>query len=172
VKTLRPWTKAGLVSLGLGLALVLGGVVAAVRDYYSDVPAVEKAGGMYGFGQVLLFIAASGVAALIPLAVGLIWLRPVEKFWRVLNRVALASALTGLVALAANLFAGSSTNLWMLLAQARIGMMPLTALALLACGVIAPLPRHRWLLIAAATCDSLIFTGVFLVHFVIPGMSR
>ena len=172
VQTLRPWVKTGLVLLGLTLALVIGGVVAAVRDHFSEVSAVEKAGGMYGFGQVLLFIAASGVAALIPLTVGLIWMRPVEKFWRGLAGVAVVSALTGIVALGANRVAGTSTAFWVLLAQARIGMMPLTALALLACALIAPQPRHRWILIGAAACDSLIFASVFLVHFVIPGMSR
>ena len=171
MKTLRPWSKAGIVLLGLALALVIGGVVAAARDYFSEVSAVEKAGGMYGFGQVLLFIAASGVAALIPLSVGLIWLRPVEKFWIGLNRAAWVSALTGLLALAAHLLSGSATSVWVLLAQARIGMMPLTALALLAGAVIAPLPRHRRVLIGAAACDSLIFTGAFLIHFVIPGIN-
>jgi hypothetical protein len=133
---------------------------------------VDKAGGMHGFGQLLLFLAVSGVVAVIPLALGLIWLRPVTRFWRLLAGAARLTALTGVLALVANLAASSAQNLWMLAAQVRIGLMPLTALALLACGVIAPLPRHRWILIGAAVCNCVIFAGVVLVHFVLPGLNR
>jgi hypothetical protein len=172
VKPLRPWAKVAIVLLGFGLAWAVGLVVCAVCDHYSKVPEVEKAGGMYGFGQLLLFLAVSGVVAVIPLALGLIWLRPIARFWRLLTGVAFLLALSGVVALVANLADGSAQNLWMLAAQVRIGLMPLTALALLACGIIAPLPRHRWVLIGAAVCDGVIFAGVILVHFVLPGLNR
>jgi hypothetical protein len=77
---------------------------------------------------------------------------------------------TGLWSLAVIVWAGHSPSIWLLLAQARFGLMPLTALALLTCALFAPRTRHRWLLLAAAVTDGAIFTGVVLVKFVLPGL--
>lgn len=163
MNALRPLAKVGIVLLGLGVAAVIAGVAVAVRDHFFQVPAVEKAGGMYAFGNLLAGIAVFGVAALVPIALALYWLRPVERFWSAVTAAASAWAVTSLVALAVNRWFSQTPSVGMFLAQARVGIMPLTALALLTCAVFAPLARHRWLLASAATADGLIFIGVGLV---------
>ncbi len=153
--------------LGLAVALASGWVAVDLRDRFSPVPTAEKAGGMYGFGDFLLGIAVAGLVALVPLGLGLYWLRPLEKFWRWLSRFGIAWALSGFVALAINHWSQPPVGLWTLLGNIRFGLMPLTSLALLSCALFAPLPQHRRLLAAAAAVDGVTFVAVVLLKFVL-----
>jgi hypothetical protein len=165
MKALRPSAKSGIVLLGLFVALMMAWLAVAVRQHFEGPDALASQG-MYAFGEMLLGVAVFGVLALCPIALGLYWLRSVGKFWAALVPGAMLYASTGLAALGAILLAGQSTGGWMLLAQARFGLMPLGALALLVCACFAPQARHRWLLGGAAFADGAIFAAIVLVHFV------
>jgi hypothetical protein len=124
--------------------------------------------GMQAFGDLLLGVAVFGALALVPLSIGLYWLRPVARVWPVLSWSAVFYAMTGLLALAASGRLRALAGNLALLSDARIGIMPLSALVLLAAGLLAPQPRWRWMLAGAALLDGAIFSGVALVHFVLP----
>lgn len=125
---------------------------------------------MYGFGDLLLGVAVFGVLALAPVGLALYWLRPVARFWSVLQWGAIIFALTGFLAVAVNHWATTALGGWLFLANARFGLMPLSALALLICALFAPQARQRWLLLAAAITDGALFAGVLLVKVVLPGL--
>ena len=79
-------------------------------------------------------------------------------------------ALTGPLTLVIEKWLRAALGPWAILADARVGIMPLSALALLTCGIFAPQVRHRWLLIGAAAADGVIFVCVVLFHFVLPSL--
>jgi len=168
MNTLRLPAKIGAVALGLVVAFAVAWIAVEVRQRTTQGPDAQASAGMYAFGDLLLGVAVFGVIALLPLALGLYWLRPVARFWSALVGGALLFAMTGILALAAGLIAGGSTSSWLLLAHVRFGLMPLSALALLACALFAPQPRQRWLLLVSAMSDGIIFVGVVLVKFVLP----
>lgn len=81
-------------------------------------------------------------------------------------------ALTGLLSLAFNWWSSDYKNGWLMLAQLRIGIMPLTALTLVTCALFAPQVRHRWILIVTGLIEGGIFAGVVIVKLVLPGLGR
>jgi hypothetical protein len=168
VKALRPSVKVGVILLGLVVAMVIAWFAVAIEHRMNPLPPEEASGGMAAFGDLVLYLAVFGVTALVPLALGLYWLRAVARFWSALTWGAGPFALTGLAALVAIIWVGHTTSSWILLAHARFGLMPLSALALLTCAIIARRPRHRWLLFAAAVVDGGIFGGYLLVNIVLP----
>ena len=140
-------------------ALVVGFVSVYVRHRLFPLPPAEAAGGMAAFADLLQVIAVSGVTALVPLGAALYWLRNVERFWTTLQWSGTLFAVTGWLALLTFVVETKSTSIWMLLTDARIGMMPLSALALATCAALAPRARERWWLFAAACSDGLMFVG-------------
>lgn len=157
---LRPSAKVGIIFLGLVVAAVIAWVAVDISQRMSHVPAAERAGAMYAFGDMLFGVAVFGVAALVPIGLALYWLRPVGKFWVILSRLAIVWALTGFIAIAINHWSMPPMGWWTLLGNVRFGLMPLTALALVAAALFAPLAHFRWTLAAAAACDGLAFVGV------------
>jgi len=152
-----------MVMLGLVAAVALVWCAVVLRDRFSQVPAVEKAGGMYAFGDFALGLAVFGVAALVPAGLALYWLRPVIAFWTLAARVALGWAVLGMVGVAVWLAAPATQGWPELLAFARVGVMPLTSLGLAVASFFAPLPRERWILLGVAIADGLMFAVVVLV---------
>ncbi|MES1167070.1 MAG: hypothetical protein ABUL68_03630 [Pseudomonadota bacterium] len=172
MKAPRPSVKIGLVLLGLLAAYAVAWLAVDLRQRaYQEGPDAQTYGAMYAFGDLLLGIAVFGVFALVPAALALYWLRPVVWFWSILLWIAMAFASTGVFALAFIVRAGNSTGNGMLLAQARIFLMPLSALALLTISLFAPRTHHRWLLLAAAVTDGAIFGGIVLVKFILPRLA-
>lgn len=167
MSSLRPSAKVGIVVLGFILAAAMAWCGVELRDRFSHVPAAEKAGGMYAFGDLLLAVAIFGVVALVPIGLALYWLKPVEKFWIGLARVALVWAVTGLVAIAINHSAVPPLGWWTLLANLRFGIMPLAALGLMTAALFAPGVRQRWWLIVAGLCDGLAFATVVIIALVL-----
>ena len=154
--------------LGLVVAFGAGWLAVGLRQLATDGPDARAASGMYAAGDMMFGIAVFGLLALVPLAVGLFWLRPVTRFWSILTGCALGYALTGLPAMIVvhgfqQLFGAMS-----FFAVARVGMMPFGALALFLCALFAPVARQRWLLLAAAGADAVLFAGFVVVHFVFP----
>ena len=163
MQALRPPAKIGIVVLGFAVALAIAWLAVDIRQRATQGPDAQAASGMYAGGDMILGIAVFGMIALVPIALALLWLRPVAWFWSALVGGAMLFALTGLVALAANLWGKHPANGWILLTHVRIGMMPLSALAFLACALFAPQPRHRWLFFGAAIMDGVLFAGMLLV---------
>jgi hypothetical protein len=172
VKAPRPSVKIGLFLLGLLTAYTLAWLAVDLRQrVYQEGPDAQTYGAMYAFGDLLLGVAVFGMLALGPVALALYWLRSIAWFWSVLLWTAMAFALTSVCALAFIVLVGNSPGNGMLLAQARIFLMPLSALALLTFSLFAPRTHHRWLLLAAAVTDGAIFGGIVLVKFILPRLA-
>src|SRR5438067_153767 len=89
------------------IGLILAGYVAAVLIAFGALAirlastrgSAQASGGMYAFGDSLLFLAVFGVAALAPTTGALYFLRSHRLFWTVLAVLALVIAVTGLAAI-------------------------------------------------------------------------
>lgn len=167
---LRPAAKTGLVILGFLLAFAAAWIVVAVRIHFTQGPEAQASSGMYAAGDSILGIGVFGLLSLIPLAFALYWLRPVERFWTILGWIAATAAFSGFVALGARMLATDWKNPWLILADARIALMPLTSLAFATCAIFAPQPRFRWKLLIAAVSDVVVISGIVLVQFVLPAL--
>ena len=168
VQTLRPAAKAGIVCGGFTAALAVSWVAVAIRQRLTQGPEAQASSGMYAFGDLALGVIVFGVLALGPLGLGLFWLRPVARFWATVTWFALAYACTSPVALVVSGWQRASAGSWALLADARIGVMPLGALVLAAGGLFAPQPRSRWILVATALVEGGLFAGIVFAKFVLP----
>ena len=168
MQTLRPAAKAGIVLGGFTAAFAVSWAAVAIRQRLTQGPEAQASSGMYAFGDLALGFIMFGGLALVPLGLGLFWLRPVARFWSTATWVALAYACTSPVALVVSGWLRAPAGSWALLADARIGVMPLGALALATGGLFAPQPRSRWILIGAALMDGGFFAAIVFVKFVLP----
>jgi len=171
MKPLRPSVKVAIVLAGLVVALGAAALAVFFRQQLTQGPEADASSGMYAFGDLLLGIAVFGAVALVPLALGLFWLRAVPRFWTVLAWGALAYAATGPLALVVSGWLRPETGLASLLADARVGSMPLSAFAWFVCAAFAPATRPRWWLAGAGLADGIIFAGVVVVKFLVPAIT-
>jgi len=154
---MKPFQKVALVAGGYLVCLLIASAAVALRIAVTDGPASQAAGGMYGFGDVTLFVAAFGVSALVPTGVALFFLRAHRTFWKVLSTLVVATAATGVAA--AILFAvgrsapASRLAMWAGLSVLRILVSPLLALAFLVCAVFSPHRPSRIAFLAAAAIE-------------------
>ena len=162
---LRPAMKIGIIVAGFAVALVVALVAMGIR---AELNAADPSQGMQAFGDMVFGMVVFTVLALLPLGLGLYWLRPVTRFWTNLAWIVAGYALTGPLALLISGSLRSSLGNWSLLGDIRIGTMPLSALAMATCALFAPSPRLRIILFAAAFLDGAIFAGVILLRFVLP----
>src|ERR1039458_7006482 len=65
------------------------------RSYRHPAPDI---GSKWAFGDLLLFLAVFGIAALLPTGMAFFFLRPYRLFWTVLSIVAVVLAVTGVFA--------------------------------------------------------------------------
>jgi hypothetical protein len=153
-----PSFKAGVVAGGVVAAFLIALAVVALRVALTSGPAGQASSGMFAFGDALLFVGVFGAAALVPVAAGLFWLRPVRWFWMVLAGLSLGVTATSLVA--AVVFAagtGTSTSpmaAWDGLALLRILAAPFLAFGFLVCAVISPHRSPRFLLLASTLVEA------------------
>ena len=162
---LRPAVKIGIVLVGFAVALVIAGVAMGIR---AQLNAADPSQGMQAFGDLVLGMVVFTVLALLPLGLGLYWLRSVTRFWTLLASAVAGYGLTGPLALLVSGPLRPSLGNWALFGDIRIGTMPLSALALATCGLFAPSRRLRMILLGAAFLDGAIFAGVILFRFVLP----
>ena len=162
---LRPAVKIGIVVAGFTVALVVALVAMGIR---AELNAADPSQGMQAFGDMVLGMVVFTVLALLPLGLGLYWLRPVTRFWTILVATAASYALTGPPALLVSGPLRLSLGNWALLGDIRIGTMPLSALAVATCSLFAPTPRLRLILLGAAILDGALIAGVILFRFVLP----
>jgi hypothetical protein len=155
---MRPLPKVALVAGGYAACLALAFLAEALRVAATGGPARQAAGGMYGFGDMVLFATVFGVAALVPTGAALYFLRPFATFWKVTSISSVAVAVTG-VAAAVLFVAGRGGTVGPLAACAeysvlRIFAAPLLALAFLVCAALAPSRAPRIAFLAAALMEA------------------
>jgi hypothetical protein len=161
---MRAPAKVGLVIAGyVGAVLVAWGGV-AIYIAATAGPDRVASGGMYAFGDTLLFLAIFAAAAVPPTGAALFFLRPYPSFWRALAIAAIAIAVTGFSAVgvyfAAQVADASRTvQDWSMYAILRILAAPLFALAFLLGGVMSPDRPARIALWAATLSEAAVFAA-------------
>jgi hypothetical protein len=155
---MRPLHKVALVAGGYAACLVLAFLAEALRVAATGGPARQAAGGMYGFGDMVLFAAVFGVSALVPTGAALYFLRPFAAFWKASSISSVAIAATG-VAAAVLFVVGRGGTVGPLAACAefsvlRIFAAPLLALAFLVCAAFAPLRSPRIAFLTASLMEA------------------
>lgn len=154
MQALPPLTKAGIIVGGYFAAFLLAlGVVSAYIEFTSG-PDRESSGGMYAFGDALLFIAVFGMVSTVPTIVSLVLLRQSRRFWIALSVLALAVAGTSVAEVVASALVPLSTNLLVMLAFPRIFMSPFFAVAFGLAAWAAPGTKARLCLLAAAGMEA------------------
>jgi hypothetical protein len=162
--------KVTVVAGGYVAAFLAASAVVAIRMATTRGDP-QAAGGMYAFGDSILFVAVFGVLALVPTGGVLYFLRPYRRFWMVLSLLCLAVAVTGLTA--AILFAvgrhatpPSPLATWAGLSLLRILVAPLLALAFLVCALFTPHRSPRFAFLAATAIEAVVTACAGAVWFV------
>ena len=161
----RPAAKAGIVVAGYIAAMAVAALVVRVYIAATSGPDRQTSGGMYAFGDSLLFLGVAGVAAIPATGAALFFLRPHRGFWRLLSIGGLATATTGILAsglfLATRSAAGrGALQSWAMLTPLRILAAPMLALFFLLAGLFAPTRAARVCLASAAAIEVAAFVPV------------
>lgn len=155
---MKPRSKALLVAGGYAGCLLLACAAVALHTAVTSGPDRQASGGMYAFGDSLLFAGVFGVSGLVPTAVALVLLRPYPLFWRGFAGLALVVAAAGVAA--AVVFAAGrgevSTRLgqWVGFSVLWILASPVLSLAFAVCAAVSPGRPFRTALLAAAAMEA------------------
>jgi hypothetical protein len=167
---MKPVTKIGVVVGGYIAALLLAAVAVALRVAVTSGPNAQASGGMYAFGDLLLFLGVFGVAGLVPTGAALYFLRPCRPFWDVVSGLGMVVALTGVGAAVIYAFgrpaaAPSPLAPWAALAVLRLLAAPILALVFLVGAALSAfrVPRRRFL--AAVALEGLVTGYMAIVWF-------
>src|SRR6185369_9992119 len=120
-------------------------------------PDRQSAGGMYAFGDSLLFLAAFSAAATVPTAAGLYFLRGRPGFWRALS---LGAALIAATALPAPILFYLVRSSWGGLSVLRVLVAPPLGLFCFLAALLAPSRSPRRLLLASTAVEAVAFASV------------
>jgi hypothetical protein len=149
--------KAGLIVAGYVAAFLIASATVAAWVVVTG-RATQGSDGMMAFGEIVLFLAVFGIAAVPPTGGMLFLLRPYSVVWRALSIVALCVAATGVAAVvifaAGRATADSALALWAAFAILRILFSPLFAGADLLCALFAPNRGARIALLIAAAMET------------------
>jgi hypothetical protein len=166
----NPLRKVAFIAGGYFVCFLIAAAAVAIRIASTSESASGAAGGMYGFGDMVLFFAAFGVPALVPTGAALFYLRPHRTFWKVLSSLGVALAVTGVAA--AVLYSIGRHELatplatWAAYSVGRILVSPLLMLAFLVCAVFSPHRPSRLAFLAAAVMEALVSAYAGAVWFV------
>ena len=170
-RMMRPFVKVAVVAAGYVGAIILASAAVAVRVAQTSGPEAQAASGMYAFGDSVLFIAVFGVAALVPTAIALVFLRPYRAFWNVVSAFGLAIAATsvaavGLYAFGRNVVGTSPLALWGALSVLRILVAPILACVFLVCTILSPYRVPRRVFLASTVMEAAVTAYAGFVWFV------
>jgi hypothetical protein len=163
----RGIVKVGAVLAGYVVAVLVAWVAVSVyvaRSHRSDA---EASGGMYAFGDSLLFLAVFGVVSVIPTGTALFFLRPYRRFWPVLSIVTLGLAATGCAAALVYILAawpsvaGPGLHAWSAFAVLRLLIAPLLIGFYVLAALFTPERPSRVMLATAAVLEGVAFTLSF-----------
>jgi hypothetical protein len=162
---MRPAAKAGIVIVGYVAAVAVAALVVHVYIGATSGPDRQTYGGMYAFGDSLLFLAVAVVAAVPATGAALFFLRAHRGFWRILSIGGLATAATAILASGLFLLTRSATGnaawqSWAMLTPLRILAAPMLALFFLLSGLFAPTRSARICLASAAAIELTAFVSV------------
>jgi hypothetical protein len=171
--SLSTLAKVGTVVGGYLAALAFSIGVAYLYIEATSGPERDAAGGMYAFGDSMVFLAALGIASLLPTGLALVFLRRNRIFWIGCCVLALAIASTSLGAAgvvhlgAQNPSLNTEFNLWQALSIPRIFVAPMVFASFGLAAVVAPAAEFRWCFLAAAAGEAM--TSVYgFVHWFAP----
>ncbi len=162
--------KVTVVAGGYGAAFLAASAAVAIRMAITSGPDAQAAGGMYAFGDSVVFVAVFGLLALVPTGGALVFLRPYRRFWMVLSLLCLAVAVTGLTA--AILYAAgrhappSPLATWAGYSVLRILVAPLLAPTFLVCALVTPHHSPRLAFLAATAIEAALTACAVAVWFV------
>ena len=167
---MRPVAKAGLVVAGYVVAFGIALAVVALYVARTSGPDRVTYGGMYAFGDDLLFLAVFAVAAVPATGAALFFLRPYPRFWRrwsIAASLIAATALAAVVDYAVEKTAGPASALRGLSGYAvlRIFASPPFALLFLISGLFAPRRSYRLVLLIAGCVEAAAFVYITLIWF-------
>jgi len=170
--TTRWYGKAGIVLALYAAALI--GACGVVVLHAMTIPAadMQASGGMYAFGDSILFLGTAGFLALFPTSLAFYWLRPVEWFWRIASIAGLLAAITGPATVALEIVISRfhleqpNWGLAQFLGWHRIAGAPLLAAGFFICALITPMwwARRAPLTSAAIECVVSVYGGVKLIE--------
>jgi hypothetical protein len=166
-------TKLALVVVGYAGAWVVASAAVYARALHASGAEAQASAGIYVFGDLILFVQVFGVLALVPTALALYFLRPVQKFWAVLSIVSLVVAATGPLMLAVNTLIvllelhEVGWEIAQFLALARVGGAPFLAAGFLIGALLAPVRRARWALLASALVEGAVAAYGFVALLVL-----
>jgi hypothetical protein len=167
---MKPVAKISLVGAGYVVAFILASAAVAIHVRTSG-PDAQVAGGMYAFGDSVLFAAVFGVAALLPTGAALFFLRPYRAFWNAISGLGLIIAVTSVVA--AGLYAfgrhavePSPLAHWAAVSVLRILIAPLLALTFLVSTALSPYRIARLAFLAATVMEAAVTAYAVVVWFV------
>ena len=164
------------MAAGYVVALLIASAGVALYVASTSGPDRKTYGGMYAFGDSLLFLAVFALAAAPATGAALYFLSSEPHFWRARSVGALAIAATGLAALIVRVAvrtagAGSVLLAWSGLAVLRILAAPLLALGFVLCALFAPSRSSRIALVVATALEAAVFVYLVVVWF-LPALSR
>jgi len=167
---MKPIAKISVVAAGYVVAIILASIAVAIHIRIIG-PDAQSAGGMYAFGDSVLFVAVFGVAALLPTGAALFFLRPYRGFWNAISGLGLTVAVTSVVAAGLYAFgrhAAVSSPLanWAALSVLRILMAPLLALTFLVSTALSPYRISRLAFLAATVMEASVTAYAVVVWFV------
>jgi hypothetical protein len=162
--------KVGLIFAGYIVALLIAFAVVAINAGFRNAPDALASGGMFAFGDSLLFLAVFGLAAIPATCAALYFLKPFRSFWISLSAAALIVSTTGIAALVdyvatQSAEAGSAFHSWSALAVLRILVAPLFAVTFFLSAFFAPNRSPRLAFVFAAMVETVVFTTVALMWF-------
>jgi hypothetical protein len=167
---MKPVAKAGVVLAGYIAAFLAASLVLKLYIAATDTPDRVSSGGMWAFGDGMLFLGVLALAAVPATGAALYWLRASAGFWTSLSIASLVIAATSLAAFliyATQARSGPTSPMNMLPAYAvlRLLVAPLLAGFFCLAGLFAPYRTARLRLFAAGAIE-LISIGLIAMTWI------
>ncbi|HZZ18784.1 MAG TPA: hypothetical protein VFE25_05420 [Opitutaceae bacterium] len=164
------------------IALVVGGYVLSVLIAFAAVAAHvattsgadrQSAGGMFAFGDSILFVLVFGICALVPTGAALFFMRPYGAFWKAISVVALAVAATSIAAGVLFAFGRHSPSPTIVMLSGysvlRVLLSPLLAMVFVVCAVLSPARGARIALAASSAIEAVVgIVGGLILYIHMP----
>jgi len=168
---MKPALKVGVVAAGYLAAFVVASAAVAIRVANTSGPDAQASGGMYAFGDALLFVAVFGLAGLLPTGAALFFLKPYRSFWTAISSAGLFVALIGVAAAALFAFGRGAATTSALGTMASLSVLvmlasPLLALAFLVAGLLAPHNAPRLVFLGAVLLEAAVVAYAGYIWFV------
>jgi len=162
--------KIILVVAGYVAAFVIASVVVGLYVAATNGPDRQTSGGMFAFGDSILFLGICAIAAIPATGAALFFLRPYPLIWRLFAAGALGIVLIGLGDLVdflvpQNVTTDSFLGLWSMASPLRIFLAPPWAIAFFLCALFAPTRFTRLAFLSAAAIELVVFGWVGLIWF-------